>query len=385
MQEVTGSIPVVSTTKNPQRLVEGFSKVRGVAQLVARDIWDVEAAGSNPVTPTKNAVLTAKEPQGSNTLRLFSYITYFDYVSRRTMRKPLYNIIIFIFHIITLVLLFTLCLHFEVINLNFLIFSKESIVSFFKNDYVVNIACTILTAVALYIIQIKYSKHKLKNDFRCNEIIHDVYDGIERTHNLIKESEKLADEIEEIKKDSNMDFNIRRKEEALKHLSFYKKHKADFDICNIALTYSNNWILIDSVQTVFFINLNFKLLNIVNNIKNRRPNLDEEYPKIKELFALYEEDGDDETLIQLGHEIHRFFVDIDFMSKYWFALLDYLGYDPMPIKLYIDLVKKEYPEYDENLSEFLKLPISQQNKISRKVQKKASRRYFKYRIQNFFK
>ena len=24
---------------------------RGVAQLVARDIWDVDAAGSNPVTP----------------------------------------------------------------------------------------------------------------------------------------------------------------------------------------------------------------------------------------------------------------------------------------------------------------------------------------------
>ena len=27
---------------------------RGVAQLVARDIWDVDAAGSNPVTPTKH-------------------------------------------------------------------------------------------------------------------------------------------------------------------------------------------------------------------------------------------------------------------------------------------------------------------------------------------
>ena len=27
---------------------------RGVAQLVARDVWDVDAAGSNPVTPTKN-------------------------------------------------------------------------------------------------------------------------------------------------------------------------------------------------------------------------------------------------------------------------------------------------------------------------------------------
>ena len=41
-----------------------------MAQLVARDVWDVDAAGSNPVTPTKDAVLTARKPQGSNTLRL---------------------------------------------------------------------------------------------------------------------------------------------------------------------------------------------------------------------------------------------------------------------------------------------------------------------------
>ncbi len=32
-----------------------FFTLRGVAQLVARDVWDVDAAGSNPVTPTKNA------------------------------------------------------------------------------------------------------------------------------------------------------------------------------------------------------------------------------------------------------------------------------------------------------------------------------------------
>ena len=145
------------------------------------------------------------------------------------MRKPLYNIIIFIFHIITLILLFTLCIHFNVIKLDFLDFSKEAVASFFKNDYVVN-----------------------------------------------------------------------------------------------------------------------------------------------------------KVLIQLGHEIHRFLVDIDFMSKYWFSLLDYLGYDPMPIKLYIELFKKEYPDY-ENMSEFLKLPVAQQNKISRKVQKKASKIYLKYRIRNFFK
>jgi hypothetical protein len=282
-------------------------------------------------------------------------------------------------------LLFALCVHFNIINLDFIKISKAAVASFFKNDYVVNIVCTILTAVALYIIQTQYSKHKLKNDFRCNEIIHDVYDGIERTHGLINDSKEVSNAIEELEKDPNMSFDVRRKEEALKYISFYNKHKVDFEICNIELTYPNNWLLIESVQTVFFINLNFKLLNIVNNIKNRRPNLEDEYPQIKELSALYEENDDDKTLIQLGHEIHRFLVDIDFLAEYWYALLDYLGYDPVPIKLYMEIFKKECPDYDENLTEFFKLPLSERNKISRKVQNKVTWNYFIYIVKHFFK
>ena len=133
------------------------------------------------------------------------------------------------------------------------------------------------------------------------------------------------------------------------------------------------------------INLNFKLLNIVNNIKNRRPNLEKEFPEIENLYKKYKNEEDDLTLINLGHEIRRFLVDIEFMAKYWYALLDYLGYDPIPIKLYMEIFKKEYPEYDENLTEFFKLPVSKQNKMSRKVQNKVTWTYFKYRIKNFFK
>ena len=44
---------------------------RGVAQLVAREVWDFDAVGSNPATPTKIAVLTAVEAAGE-TLRFFS-------------------------------------------------------------------------------------------------------------------------------------------------------------------------------------------------------------------------------------------------------------------------------------------------------------------------
>ena len=39
--------------KSRGRIHLQFNSFRGVAQLVARDVWDVDAAGSNPVTPTK--------------------------------------------------------------------------------------------------------------------------------------------------------------------------------------------------------------------------------------------------------------------------------------------------------------------------------------------
>ena len=40
-----------------------FFTLRGVAQLVARDVWDVDAAGSNPVTPTKASILCGILPE----------------------------------------------------------------------------------------------------------------------------------------------------------------------------------------------------------------------------------------------------------------------------------------------------------------------------------
>lgn len=65
-----------------------------------------------------------------------------------------------------------------------------------SNDYFINIFCSVLSVVVLYIIQLKYCKVKLKQDFRCNEIIHDLYDGIERTYTLVDASKYVTDEID---------------------------------------------------------------------------------------------------------------------------------------------------------------------------------------------
>lgn len=299
------------------------------------------------------------------------------------MKKPLYNVVIFSFHVLTILLLIILCVHFDLIRLSLSRDVKELWIKISHNDYFVNIACTILTAVALYIIQIQYSKHKLKNDFRCNEIIHDVFDGIENTVKLVKNAEPISMEVNELKETPDLDYLGCRKLEAEKYIEFYIKHRVDFELSNLALTYHNNWILIESIQTVFFINLNFKLLSIVNNIKNRKPNLDEEFPKIKQLYEQYEKEKDDKTATDLGQEIRRFLSDIDFMAKYWYDLLNYLGYDPMPIKLYIAIFNAKYPS-NEELSAYFKLPIATQNKISRKIQKQATKEYLKYKAKNFF-
>ena len=95
----------------------------------------------------------------------------------------------------------------------------------------------------------------LKKDFRCNEIIEDVYDGIEIYC-------KLKDEIpEKVERMPDEDVLDKRRRESLMFYEFYKKNSGDVDIITLSLSYENNDLLIDSVQSCFLINLNFKLFN----------------------------------------------------------------------------------------------------------------------------
>lgn len=297
-------------------------------------------------------------------------------------QRSYFRFIVFLFLLIITVLLLKICVNFNIFdfNLSFDGSLKEVINKFFKNDYVINILCTIITAVALYVLQIKYSKYKLKRDFRCNEIIHDLYSGIESAYKIRSNAKQIRIEL-----DSLGDINFREKEKikSKKYCDFYNANKADFHLSHLALTYHNNDILIDSIQTVFFLNLNFKLLNIVNNIKNRKPNLEKEYPKIESLYEKYEKEAKESDFLALGNEIEQYITDVGFMGEYCLDLLNYLGYDPIPNKLYISIFNSMYPSTDA-LIKYLRLPKKEQYKISKNVYIKSIVKFVEYKVKKFF-
>lgn len=283
----------------------------------------------------------------------------------KMFKNSLYRKIMFIISISCLILLIIIAAKmgiFSILNMCNLFGIIKKIIS---NTYFSSIICSVLSVVLIYIIQVQYSKKMLKKDFRCNEIIQDIFSGIENYC-------ELMDRIPEpTKRKDNEDFFEKRKQDSLMYYQFYKKNKIDIDLITISFSDTNNDILIDSLQSCFFLNLNFKLLNIVNNIKNRLPNLQDGYPEIEKAYEEFIAEGKEESLITLGNKLPYYLIDLRFMVIYWKELLDYLNYDPTYIKLFVQTYNSKY-----NIVEDIKQPkevLYAKNREIDKVVRKAIR------------
>lgn len=242
------------------------------------------------------------------------------------------------------------------------------------NTYFSGVACSIIAVVIIYKWQEWYSKRKLKQDFRCNECIEGIYGGIEAVNKyvaLVPEKEKGYE---------GCDYAELHKKNAKKYIDFYREHKGDIHIANLALSYKGNDLLIDSIQACFFINLNFKLLEILNHVKNRLPNLRNKYPEIEELAKEYEESAGEDIMIQLGEKLNSYFVDARFMADYWQKLLDYLEYDPTIVKLFVKTYNARYKFEDD-----IKLPVTVRNSQAIDVEREVKKAILRYKIRNFWK
>jgi len=168
------------------------------------------------------------------------------------------------------------------------------------NPYVSGVIYTAAMLYIVYAIQIAEGKRMIKRDFRCNEILSDVNYSINKLNELI-----------ENKKDN----------QTYKNLILYNRE--EFSIVKQGLSYYNNDILFESLKSCLFFNLNFELLGIINNIKNRLPNITDEKKKV---CMFLERDGDDTEDFDENEAI-CFLKDLIFLARYWKDLFSYLSYD----------------------------------------------------------
>lgn len=237
------------------------------------------------------------------------------------------------------------------------------------NQYVSGILCSIIAIVILYVFQKEYSKYKIKRDFRCNEIISNIYYGIELT-------ESLLNKCPEIK----FHYSDDEEDDAIKMLDYCTDNMAYIWSCDLSFTYANNKLLIESIEASFFINLNFKLLGIINNIKNRIPNLTDKYPGVDQRLKCVAQNGITDNVTGDASFVGHYLIDLQFMAKYWTELLDYLGYDSTYVNKCIELYNREY-----DIKEDLKSNVAIRNEHCKKAMKKAKKEVLKERIKKLWR
>lgn len=228
-----------------------------------------------------------------------------------------------------------------------------------RNTYFSGVVCSIISVAIIYKWQVWYSKRKLRQDFRCNECIQDIYSGIEIV--------------------SNYASSIPEKKNAQEYVEFYQKNKSYIHDANSMLSSEGNNLLVESIQSCFFINLNFKLLEILNNVKNRLPNLRNKYPEIEELENKYKETADEEIMLRLGEKLALYFVDARFMADYWKELLDYLEYDPTFVKLFVETYNTRYKIKDD-----VKSPVLVRNSHMIEVKRAVRRAILRDKFSDFW-
>lgn len=242
------------------------------------------------------------------------------------------------------------------------------------NIYVSGVVCSVIGVILIFAWQLKYSKYKLKKDFRCGEIMSVVAQELETVEKISKEMPSIHGRIGSDEYNKSCE-NV---------YEFYQKNKVKLWFSATVLSGHNNDILIESVQACFFLNLNFEVLGIVNNIKNRLPNIREGEEKLNDLYKQLEDKnnctGRNESLCKFAEYLSRYVQHLNFLAQYWDDLISYLNFDREYQNKFLHIFVSLYPDdniLDYSHEEQLKM-IEEIDKITRKElnrKKKMSERF----------
>lgn len=238
------------------------------------------------------------------------------------------------------------------------------IVSNLIEVYVSGIICSIIGVFIVVWWQVTYSKVKLKENKRTRESLKHLSIGMSKFEELREEYTYIQDNgLKDAIKDRR---------------SFFKKSeekKEDLDYLNSELAGGKRDILIDSIETCFFLNLNFDVLEVVNDLKYNLELVRENKLKkdeIEKLINCNHHTEEYRLLKQWSVYTVRYLGGLKRLYESWNKLFGYLEIES---KYYLKFEEKRDEYFKEGKTNISDTEIDKEVREELKIKKKLSERF----------
>jgi len=202
-----------------------------------------------------------------------------------------------------------------------------------NNQYFVNVICSFVVIFIIYYLQIGFCKRKLMKDIRFKEELSHMGSSVELAESMLSDLKSSKDTLVE----------------------FFDKHGAVFEVLQSEFVNLNGSIILESINTVFFINLNFKLLEVLNNIKSCNSNLNRTWEYI---VANISDNKVTENVVSM------YFIYLKDICNYLRILFKYFYYD-------VELEKLAFKFLTTDIRAFLDMSEKEMKKEMKKAYRKA--------------
>lgn len=233
-----------------------------------------------------------------------------------------------------------------------------------KNTYVSGIICSIIGVFIVVWWQVTYSKVKLKENKRTRESLKHLSIGMSKFEELQEEYTYIQDNgLKDAIKDRRL---------------FFKKSeekKEDLDYLNSELADKKRDILIESVETCFFLNLNFDVLEVVYDLKYNLEVVRENKLKkdeIEKLINCNHHTEEYRLLKQWSVYTVRYLGGLNRLYESWNKLFGYLEIES---KYYLKFEEKRDEYFKEGKTNISDTEIDKEVREELKIKKKLSERF----------
>lgn len=235
------------------------------------------------------------------------------------------------------------------------------IVSNLIEVYVSGIICSIIGVFIVVWWQVAYSKVKLKENKRIRISLRNISIGMSKFEELPEEYTCIQDN--RLKYDSR---------------SFFKKYegkKRVLDYLCFELADKKRDILIESVETCFFLNLNFDVLEVVYDLKYNLEVVRENKLKkdeIEKLIDCNNHTEEDKLMNQWYGYTVGYLAGLNRLYESWNKLFDYLEIES---RYYLKFVEKRHEYFKEGKTNISDTEIDKEVREELKIKKKLSERF----------